>query len=205
MKEIPSKNGKGKRGVYKCECGAVFETKKHDVDVGKSTSCGCVRSRKNKERTFVHGESGTKLYHVWGAMIKRCSNPNDKNYHQYGGRGVSVCEDWSNSYVAFAKWARENGYQSGLTLDRKQPNLGYSPDNCRWIPWLEQQNNRTNNIRFNVDGKEYTVAELSRMAGIPYATMYSRLCLQRGSRIKWTAKMAMETPKLTTTARRLLY
>lgn len=205
LREIPSERGGGKRGVYRCACGVIYETRKYDVDHGKSTNCGCVRKKKVKQRRFIHGESHTKMYYVWSEMINRCHNKNNKNYHQYGRRSIHVCDEWRNNYANFSKWAKSNGYKENLTLDRKNNNLGYSPENCQWVSWKEQQNNKRNNRKFIVDGKEYSIAELAKKAGLSYSTIYSRLCSRKPSKIIWTAKKASETPKLTTSARNRLY
>ncbi len=88
-----------------------------------------------------HGESRTRLYQAWKAMHHRCLNPNSKAYKNYGGRGIKVTKIWSE-YAPFARWAKKNGYRGNLTLDRRNNNKGYSPQNCRWVGWKAQANNR---------------------------------------------------------------
>lgn len=90
------------------------------------------------------GIADERLYKTWSDMLIRCYNPNFKQYHNYGGRGISVCDQWRKRYFIFKDWAINNGYQEDLTIERKQVNGNYEPDNCTWIPLSEQGKNRTN-------------------------------------------------------------
>lgn len=127
-------------------------------------------SRKNRK----HGMKNTRLYAAWESMKRRCSNPNTKSYDRYGGRGIAVCGEWAD-FVSFANWAMSNGYADHLTLERNDPNKGYSPDNCRWATQKEQQNNRTNNHFITIDGITKTIAEWSDVSGIKQKTILSRI------------------------------
>ena len=95
----------------------------------------------------VHGGINDRLYEVWGSMKKRCNNPNDKSYKNYGGRGIKVCKEWNENYLSFKKWAYKNGYDENAphgecTIDRINVNGNYEPNNCRWISNAEQQKNK---------------------------------------------------------------
>ena len=94
-----------------------------------------------------HGDTKSRLHNIWGKMKQRCSNPNDKYYCYYGGKGIRVCDEWNNSYVAFKEWAMNNGYADNLTIDRINPEDGYRPANCRWITKSENSRHALECIR----------------------------------------------------------
>lgn len=120
-----------------------------------------------------HGGTKTKLYSVWKGMRRRCNNPKSHAYKYYGGRGITVCKEWDESFVAFKSWASRSGYAEGLTIDRINNNEGYSPENCRWATRSEQmQNTRLNSRAILVNGKP--LSEISKETGIKYKTLKQR-------------------------------
>lgn len=127
--------------ICRCDCGNTIKTSAGSLMYGKTRSCGCLRKELMKSKATVHGFYGEPLYNVWNMMKQRCRNPNNKDYHFYGGRGISVCNDWLQ-YTIFREWAIKSGYSPGLTIDRINPNGIYEPENCRWITIQEQQKNR---------------------------------------------------------------
>lgn len=137
--------------MWKCECSCgntcvrsneYLATKKIKVK-----SCGCyakdvhIKHAKELDHT-KHNGYGTKLYGVWNSMKQRCYNPNVKSYNRYGGRGIKVCKSWYMDFSVFRKWALENGYKDGLTIDRIDNDRGYAPWNCRWVTKKIQAQNR---------------------------------------------------------------
>ena len=122
-----------------------------------------------------HGYAHTRIDHIYKTMIDRCENPKSYNYHKYGARGIRVCEEWKTNKLAFFEWAFANGYAEKLTIDRKDNSKGYSPENCRWITYQEQNNNRRSNRLETIDGVTHTLAEWSRISGIKAGTIQYRL------------------------------
>ncbi len=142
----------------KCECGNTKTISGHELMSGKIKSCGCFRNENNKKMHIKHNGSGTKLYKVWCSMRGRCNCVTDKKYNIYGGRGITICEEW-NDFKNFNDWALANGYREGLTIDRIDVNGNYEPSNCRWVNNKVQSNNRRNNIIINIDGVEHTLMQ----------------------------------------------
>lgn len=128
----------------KCDCGNTTVVRKDHLVRHESTSCGCLEKSNLEKLEFkpTHGQSHTKLYYVWYSMRQRCNNPNTISYPNYGGRGIKVCEEWMNSFEIFYNWAMKAGYKYGLTIDRINNNENYCPQNCHWVTYKEQANNR---------------------------------------------------------------
>ena len=172
-----------------CDCGTRRYVPRYTLLKGTSKSCGCSRytgSHSIGERTRKHGDFGTKLYGVWAAMKRRCYNPNTKFYHDYGGRGITVCDEWQE-YIPFKEWALANGYEEGLTIDRIDVNGNYCPENCRWVTQREQCNN-TRKTRFvEYNGKKYTMRDIADITGLKIRTIQGRY--ERG----WTPEQIFST------------
>lgn len=122
-----------------------------------------------------HGGRYTRLYNIWLNMKQRCSNPKASHYEYYGGKGVSVCEEWKKSFSTFRDWALSNGYEDGLTIDRIESDKDYCPENCRWVTHLKQMSNTTRNVMLTYQGETHSLSEWSRIVGVPYGTLKSRL------------------------------
>jgi hypothetical protein len=118
--------------LYECPyCKAIFKSANRDMRRGDVQSCGCYR--RTLKSAYKHGLSENKLYKIWSVMRQRCSNPKNKGYKNYGGRGIAVCEDWNNTFMSFYNWAVLNGYSENLQIDRINNDGNYEPSNCRWI------------------------------------------------------------------------
>jgi hypothetical protein len=151
----------------KCDCGNVKIMDGTCLRNGSTKSCGCWRNKR-------HGMSYSKLYTHWQSMKNRCS----PSYHDpsvYYERGITVCNEWKNSFENFMDWALSNGYQEGLTLDRIDNDGNYEPDNCRWATMKEQSNNRRTTVRYELYGKNLTLGEWSEISGIQKETIRQRI------------------------------
>lgn len=182
---------KGKRyWNCKCDCGNFKVVKTNDLTHGNVKSCGCLtnRTRMFPDYDNLPGEIKRVLRTRYRSMLARCYNPKTNDFNIYGGKGIIVCDEWKNSYKAFAKWALDSGFAPSLSIDRENPNGNYCPENCRWVTMKEQQNNRTNNSIYEYKGETKTVSQLAEKYGINKNTLIWRL--SKGMSIK----DAIETP-----------
>lgn len=127
-----------------CDCGAEANITRSWLISGTPVSCGCRKRSKAKEYSTIHGQSGTRLYRIWCGMKQRCSNPKNKSFADYGGRGVRVCPGWSE-FLGFHAWAVSAGYRDDLSIDRINNDGNYEPGNCRWATPKEQASNQRPN------------------------------------------------------------
>lgn len=158
-----------------CDCGKIKFVKLGQLKSGHTRSCGCYHDERCRERQITHGMTGTRLYRIWCMMKSRCSNPNMDYYYLYGGKGISVCDEWRNSFDSFSKWSIGHGYNDSLTIDRIDSNKDYCPENCRWVTFKKQANNTSRNHLLEYNGGIYTLAELSEIVNIPYSTLRHRI------------------------------
>lgn len=145
---------KVRKWLCRCDCGNYKSIPIGDLRNGKVKSCGCLAKERATVANLQYGLSNKeKLYGVWQSLKKRCYNKHLKAYKYYGGRGISVCEEWKNSYPAFREWAYNNGYQeiilpngkNKLTIDRINNDGNYEPNNCRWVDMAIQNKNKRHN------------------------------------------------------------
>ena len=141
LAEAERSKGRKKRWLCVCDCGGQTITDTTKLTSGYTRSCGCLRSEKARERHLLHGGKGSRLYNIWKNARQRCRNPKSPDYYLYGARGVKFSTDWDD-FETFRAWALANGYQDDLTLDRKDPDGDYTPENCRWATWKEQRHNQ---------------------------------------------------------------
>ena len=154
-----------------CDCGNEKSINGINLRKGVTRSCGCYNREVITKDNPVYK---TKLYNIYSSMKGRCNNPNDRSYHNYGGRGISVCKEW-NTFEAFQKWALGNGYSESLWIDRIDNDKGYSPDNCRWSTPKEQQNNKRTCRYITIDGVTKSLTMWAEEAGINPSTLKRRI------------------------------
>lgn len=111
----------------------------------------------------------------WRSMKHRCNNPNAHYYKYYGGRGIKVCDEWLNNFDSFYEWAINNGFSKELSIDRKNNDKGYSPDNCRWVTEKIQKRNTSRANLVEYKGESWPLADLCEKFDFPYSVMYQRL------------------------------
>lgn len=171
----------------KCDCGNYGFIASHSLTSGNSKSCGCYHKEIAKKFSTTHGKSNTKLFGVWNGIIERTTNKNNKSYYNYGGRGITICDEWKDDFQAFYVWAINNGYKDGLSIDRIDNDNGYYPENCRWVGDFEQANNKRNNHKIEFNGEIHGIEEWARIIGISGSSLLSRL--KNG----WTLEQALTT------------
>jgi len=185
--------------VCKCLCGNIKIVRASHLKEGAVKSCGCLcretssntakKYLAGKKYKLTHGCSNTRIFKIWMAMKRRCYYKKAINYSNYGGRGISICAEWLNSFQAFMEWSTNNGYTDNLTIDRINNDGNYEPENCRWASKTTQGNNRSTCHYVTYKGETHTVIEWERKLGLP-----KNLIAKRLSR-KWSVKKAIETPK----------
>lgn len=175
--------------VCVCDCGNTHVTRANALARGLVRSCGCLR-KQSKPWKRTHGLTHHPLYRVYHSMRDRCYRKTDKEYPNYGARGIDICQEWLNSFENFYSWAMQNGYEHGLSIDRIDVNKGYTPDNCRWVDFKQQAQNKRNNRNLTLHNETHCVTEWARILCVPAGTIKSRI--RRG----WTIEKALTTKPL---------
>lgn len=213
LKAIEYSHTESGRAFWKCrcDCGNIVIRRGKDILSGNTKSCGCLNTEQRKERmkevgkkywenglvkarkaenhgNYVHGHSNTRLYHIWISMKQRCLNSNNRAYKDYGGRGITIYEEWENSFQVFYDWSMANGYSDNLSIDRIDNDKGYSPDNCRWVTIKKQQNNKRSNRIIEYKGESKTIQQWANEKGMNFTTLKNRI--DHG----WSIEKALETP-----------
>lgn len=168
--------GKNKWGnvvwVCKCDCGCTKIVPTSSLKSGYTRSCGCIG--KERPSRLKHGGTGTRLYHIWKSMNERCNTRSCPGYKNYGARGISVCNEWSD-YKVFRRWSMQNGYQNNLSIDRIDNNGNYSPNNCRWATLAQQAINKRNTLFYTYNGTMKPLADWVDVYGLNYKRAWQKL------------------------------
>lgn len=157
-----------------CDCGETVSVESSNLRSLRTNSCGCLQRELSTIQATKHGQSRSALYHIWYGMIMRCTNPNDRAFKNYGGRGITVYPAWLSSFEAFA---RDMGPRPSpeYSIDRIDNDGNYEPENCRWATRRQQGRNRRGLIRVNYQGKTVCLKEAAEAAGIEYKLAHDRI------------------------------
>lgn len=181
--------------VCQCDCGGRISVATHALKRGNTRSCGCLRSEtlRTRKGNPTHGLSRdgngkkSRLYNIWTGMKTRCFNQSAREYPGYGGRGISLCSEWMD-FGNFSSWAKSNGYDESLTIERIDNDGNYEASNCTWIPRTSQSRNRRDTVLISFRGITMTLAEWSRKTGINNGTLHRRIRKQG-----WSIERALTT------------
>lgn len=193
VKRVGTDNQRNPIWLCKCECGNEKIIRGNNLKSGNTKSCGCLAREDSTERfgklNYKTGQYKSRLYRIWTSMKTRCYNENASDtYQRYGGRGITVCDEWRDDFKAFYDWAMVNGYLDELTIERIDNDGNYCPENCRWANLHDQNRNRRSNRMFTFNGKTQCMLDWANELGIKPITMIARF--RRG----WTVEQAFTTP-----------
>lgn len=155
-----------------CDCGVIKEVRVYSLIDGKSRSCGCLSKEITAKRELIHGNSAKPEYLIWIKIKHRCNNPKDRQYPNYGGRGILLCKKW----LDFEEFSKDMGPRPGPkhTIDRINNNGNYEPGNCRWATKKEQNNNKRNNVLVEIGSEIKTIAGWAAASGLRHSTILER-------------------------------
>lgn len=178
-----------------CDCGAHIVLPSRSLISGNTKSCGCLKielsvrkvEKYRKENVHFHGDRDRRLANIWAGMRYRCFSPTSKLYQNYGGRGITICQEWDDFY-SFQKWAFSSGYSEHLTIDRIDVNGPYSPENCRWVTLKRQARNKRETIYLTLDGIQKPMADWADEIGVSWSTLHTRYLLG------WSDERILTTP-----------
>lgn len=162
--------------LVQCQCGSnyCFAVDGRSLRNNHNVSCPFCKKNVASKHHKTHGDSYSRIYRIYRGMLFRCYNPNCEAYHNYGGRGIEVCDEWKDSYIAFRDWSFTHGYDKTLTLDRINVDKGYSPDNCRWATTEVQGNNKQDTVYLTVFGVTKPLSIWAKETGINKNAIYYR-------------------------------
>ena len=178
--EVIGVHDTGSRKTYyvcQCDCGNIKVVRADALISGATKSCGCIKKEQDKinlTANHKHKMSGTRIYETWQDMKRRCYNKQNARYDRYGGRGITVCDEWLNNFQSFYDWAISNGYSDDLTIDRIDNDGNYEPPNCRWSTAKEQSNNRGSNINITIGNATKSLMCWCEIFNVDYKKVYAR-------------------------------
>lgn len=167
-----------RKGCYwtcKCSCGNEVSVKSNYLATNRTLRCKECANKRVSQRFKTHGMSKTRLNKIYCHMKERCCNPNNKDYKHYGGRGITICQEWIDNPKKFYDWSLSNGYDASLTIERIDVNGNYEPSNCRWATRKEQANNTRRNSLYTINGETHTLSQWAEIAGKNVSTICRRI------------------------------
>jgi len=193
LKPIKRIEGNGRtKWLCECDCGNTTIVTQKNLCNRNTKSCGCIVKEGNSNRK--HGESNTRLYELWTGIKRRCYGKNNTSYKWYGAKGIKMCKEWLNDYKKFRDWAYSTGYDESLprgkqTIERKDTNGNYCPENCEWKTIQQQQRNKSSNRPYEYNGEIHLLPEWAEILGLDYDLLRSRV-VNHG----WTLEQAITEP-----------
>lgn len=161
IEEVPKRNGI-RHFLCLCSCGKESIVSLHNLKNGGTKSCGCLQVKHTIKINSSHMCTKERLYKTWLNMKRRCNNSRCHEYANYGGRGISICNEWNFDFINFKSWAVNNGYDDDLTIERVDVNGNYCPENCKWIPMPDQLKNKRTTMYLTLNGVKKHASEWSR-------------------------------------------
>lgn len=185
IEKVGKANSHGTLWRCKCDCGNIKDVRREYLTSGGTSSCGCLRNELRSKTAYEMGEKNVRhghcrrnnmhpLFNVWRGMRSRCKDPKHISYKTYGAKGISVCKEWDEDFVAFYEWCMANGYKKGLALDRIDPKGNYEPDNCRFITQAENNRRQKRTIWIEHNGKRLTIPQWAEELGMEHSTIRYR-------------------------------
>jgi hypothetical protein len=178
--------GRNRYWLCSCECGKAKEIAYSSLSKGATKSCGCLNAELASARKKTHGKSKSSEYFIWLGMHQRCNDKNCKAYGNYGGRGITVCSEWSGNN-GFETFLSHMGVKpKNASIERRDNNGNYCAENCIWATYKEQANNRRTNVNIEFNGTRKTIQQLSEEYQIPYFTLRARIVV-----LNWPIERAL--------------
>lgn len=186
----PFKSGAVWYCTFLCDCGKTKNIRADNVATGRTLSCGCLHDDICRAVLTTHGLEGTRLYRIWRHIKTRCFNSKSPYYHRYGGRGITICNEWKENFKAFHDWALSNGYEDHLQIDRTDNEGDYTPENCRWTTSKTNNRNRCDNRVLEAFGETKLLCEWADDARciVSKPLFHTRIALH------WSTERALTTP-----------
>ena len=184
LRRVPSNNNH-LRWLCRCSCGEEVSVQSSNLSSGNTKSCGCLQKELTALRFTTHGQRQTKEYVIWADLRKRCRNKKWKDYKNYGGRGITVCDRWER----FENFLEDMGLRpEGLSIDRINNDGNYEPDNCRWATSKQQNRNRRSSHLLSHRGETHCIVEWAEILDINAETLYTRI-----NKLKWPIEKALQS------------